>query len=210
MSWDVTDQQRYLYSIEGNHVQMSPVALSVLNEFIRDRQKKINRPFKLLEFGSGASTSYWSVKYPEIEIYSVEGDREWFELVKTWATPRIYEYHEATNYYTTDPKFNNDYVISIMKYGPFDLILNDGAMREVVGNYILSNHENFLYPGGMYLRHDYEKAIVGDWLGFDQFGNKPPLDYGRFVSDNPQYSLITVSGNGRWGYLAELGGVWKR
>jgi len=207
---DILDSSKFQKKIEDGFMEMSPLALSVLDDFIKDRQSKLDRPFKLLEFGSGRSTVYWCEKYPEIEVYSVEGDKDWFEKVKTWVNPKIYEFHEATNYYTSDTKFNIDYVISILKYGPFDLILNDGAMREVVGNFILENADDFITDGGMYLRHDYEKAIIGDWVGFNQFGNKEPLDYEGFVSRNPKYSLITINGNGKWGYKCEMGGIYKR
>lgn len=210
MSYDIVNPGKYLHVIEDNHIQMSPAVLAVLNEFIRDRQSKLDRPFKLLEFGSGASTSYWSKEYPEIELYSIEGDKDWYEQVKRWAKPKIYEFHEATNYYTSDPKFNKDYVLSIKKFGPFDLIINDGAMREIVGEFILDHFTDFVSEGGMYLRHDYEMAITGNWVGFNQTGEVEPLNYEKFVANHPEYSLITINGNGKWGYKAELGGIWRR
>lgn len=217
MTWDVTNQERYLYSIDGHHIQMSPVALSVLNEFIEDRLAKLKRPFKLLEFGSGASTPYFMERYPSIEIYSVEGDSNWYPQVKDWISRIkkegqvvVHEYQEATNYYTSVPDFNINYASCMEKFGPFDLIINDGAMREIVGDYILANDKQFIAGSGMYLRHDYQKALVGDWVGFNKEGRVIPLDYEGFVATHPEYSLITVNGNGVWGYKAEMGGVWRR
>jgi predicted O-methyltransferase YrrM len=205
---DIVNQAKFIYNKDGGFIQMSPLALSLLDEFIRDRQTHLDRPFRLLEYGSGVSTAYFVSKYPEIEVYSVEGDKEWFKNVKTWVTPKKYKYHQATSFYTTKPDCNIDYITCMEEFGPFDLILNDGAQREMVADYIFANPEKFIAQGGMYLRHDYEMMVLGNWVGYHlpdmaQTGEE-------FVSNHPDYSMVTINGNGKWGYICELGGVWNR
>jgi len=208
MSIDIKLQSEFTFQVDNNFVQMSPLALNVLDEFIRERQRNLDRPFKYLEFGSGASTVYFVRNYPEIEVYSIEGEKEWYENVKTWCKPKVYEYHEATRFYTSKKDCNMDYITCMKKYGPFDLILNDGAQREMVADYILANPEKFISNGGMYLRHDYEKLIMGDWIGFHLPDLKETTE--GFVVKHPEYTVMTINGNGKWGYKCELGGVWRR
>ncbi|MCK9370344.1 hypothetical protein M0R04_10590 [Candidatus Dojkabacteria bacterium] len=208
MSIDIVKQDEFTYDIDGNFIQMSPIALSLIDEFIRERQSQLRRPFKYLEFGSGASTSYFSNKYPEIEIYSVEGDEDWFKMVNKWVKPEAYMYQKATNYYTSDPTCNMDYITCMEDFGPFDLILNDGAQREMVADYIFDNDEKFIAKGGIYLRHDYEKYLKGEWVGFHLPNIVQTAE--QFAVRFPEYSVITINGNGKWGYKCELGGVWRR
>lgn len=211
---DIVHREDFMYSIEGHDIQMSQLALSLIDLFIQERKDELNRPFRYLEFGSGASTAYFATKYPDIEIFSVEGDKEWYEKVKTWVKPKVYEYHEATNYYTTKNDCNMNYINCMEKYGPFDLILNDGAQREMVADYIFANHEKYIADKGIYLRHDYEKYLIGDWVGYHLpkiFDTEfKPYTAESFALEHPEYSSITINGNGRWGWRAELGGVWKR
>lgn len=201
-------QQGFEHKVGDEFLQMSQLSLALINEFIIDRQSWIKRPFKLLEYGSGASTDYFVKKYPEVKVYSVEGDKEWFEKVKGWCKPERYEYHKASPNYTTDPSCNKDYITCMEEYGPFDLILNDGAQREMVADYIFANHEKYIADGGMYLRHDYEMNILGNWNGLHLPGEKQTPE--EFVVKHPEYSVVTFNGSGRWGYVCELGGVWKR
>jgi hypothetical protein len=208
MSIDIKLQSEFTFDIDNNFVQISPLALVLLDEFIRERQRELDRPFKYLEFGSGASTVYFTDRYPEIQVYSVEGEERWYKQVKTWCTPRVYEYHEATSFYTSVDHCNMDYITCMEKYGPFDLILNDGAQREMVADYIFANPEKFISNGGMYLRHDYEKMVIGEWVGFHLPHMSQTAE--EFVTENPEYSMITINGNGKWGYKCELGGIWRR
>ena len=191
-----------------NSVQISPLALGIIDTWIKDIKEKLDRPFKYLEFGSGLSTVYFSEKYPEMEIYSVEGVSDWHEKVGGMVTPKKYEFHEATNYYTTDPSCNMEYITCMEEDGPFDLILNDGAQREMVADYIFSKPEKFIAKGGLYLRHDYEMLSIKTWIGhhLPEIGQTTE----EFAAKNDNYTLVTINGNGKWGYKCELGGVWHR
>jgi hypothetical protein len=217
MTLDVANPDRYRLKLMGNEKefdsQLSPLAVNFIENFILDIQEKAKRPAKILEFGSGVSTILFSKLFPLSEIYSVEGDVNWFEMVTKWIDQencknitRIFE--PQTNFYISDNTNNLDYFEKTREFDlPFDLIINDGGMREIVGDFILKNANEYLSIGGLYLRHDYEKYLSGEWRGFHI---DKEIRYEQFVLDNPTYSLITVNGNGRWGYHCEFGGVWRR
>lgn len=196
-------------------IQMSPAAASILREFL-DEVSTLHKP-RILEFGTGASTIWYSKTWPDAEIVAVEGDKSWYEKTKPLLGKNVqYLYAEQnSNYRDSSVVDNPEYYGCCLGKGQFDLIINDGAMREQVGDFILLHEEELISSGGIYLRHDYEKAIRGEWIG--QHLNTPYwltdrklVGYEQFCARNPKFSLLTVSGNGKWGYRAELGGVWKR
>jgi len=96
---------------------------------------------------------------------------------------------------------------------PYDLILNDGCLREMVGDTIMANADRYIAPGGYYFRHDYEKLLNGSWQGWHL---DPSLDvsvghmYDKFTSEHPNYELLTINGDGKWGFKCEYGGLWRK
>jgi len=214
MAIDLSNIDRFTSTIDRHPSQISPLALNWTDEFLRDRKHRLDRPLKILEFGSGISTIWFGLNFSEDEIVSMEGDVGWYELVKNWMRDKNitnirYLYQPQTNLYTTVDEVNPLYFEEAVQTAPFDLILNDGGMREEIGQRVMADIDNLLTVGGVYLRHDYEKLLRGDWVGFYR-GEKHPHEYDKFCGEHDGYELITVSGNGKWGYRCELGGIWRK
>ena len=201
---------------------MSPAAIEWINTFLDITEIETGRDkLKILEFGSGVSTIILAQLRPNDEIISIEEDKEWYKRVDKWLKERklknvnlILEEVEERDYYKFDEMTNTNYFHVCEQFKPFDLIINDGNMREYIGDNVLEKADEFLTEGGLYLRHDYEKAWTGTWVGphviipewIKGDGN---LYYDSFCATHEGYELITVSGNGTWGHRAELGGVWR-
>jgi len=190
-----------------------------------------SRKIKILEYGSGESTILLATMFPQATIYSVEGEQKWFDWVgrmmkeKNLLNIQQFFIEQSSNYRpgatnevnSWGEKDNLEYATIIDRMAPpFDLIINDGAMREKVGDTILNKADLYLAYDGMYLRHDYERALEGAWFG----SHLDPLPswvndrdrpcYESFCAIYPKYEMITVSGNGKWGWRCELGGIWRR
>jgi len=103
------------------------------------------RPWRVLEWGAGASTLYWPARYPETEWLSIEHDPEWYAAVNAQKKPnvtlRLLKYPE---YYSLTPA----------DVGLFPLIIVDGRERVRC----LSAARWLLSPGGMALLHDSGRA----------------------------------------------------
>lgn len=194
--------------IDNEFLQFSPVALS----WIEEQLKGIEEP-KIIEFGAGVSTIVLAQTFPQAQIYAVEGHKEWLEKEEKWLKEREIKnvtliFKEQDNNYRRPEVVNNmEYVKCADEFKPYDLILNDGAMREIVADYLLKDLDSYLKPNGVYLRHDYEQYLSGDWRGSHL---DKEIRYEQFVLDNPGYSLVTIGGNGKWGSHAEYGGLWRR
>ncbi len=190
-----------------------------------------SRKIKILEYGSGESTICLATMFPEAAIYSVEGEQKWYDWVnKTMKEKNLLNIQqffveqdsnyrpgstEGTNSWGN--KYNLEYATIIDRMAPpFDLIINDGGIREIVGDTILNKADQYIAYDGMYLRHDYDMAIQRSWLGShlnplpDWVNDKERPCYDNFCATHPKYEMITVSGNGKWGWRCELGGVWRR
>lgn len=222
MSIHLKQLNKCIFRIDKELCQMSPVAIEWIDEFLSElgHIKKRDK-LRILEFGSGVSTIILAQLRPNDEIISIEEKEKWYENVKKWLKERklknvnlIYEKVEVRSFYKLDETTNLDYFHVAEKYKPFDLIINDGNMREYVGDNILNDADNWLTEGGLYLRHDYEKALMNVWIGPRITGadwvDGAGLCYAQFCVTRPGYELLTVGGNGKWGYKAELGGVWRR
>lgn len=202
-------------------IRISCLGINYLAHFVEDFEDTYKRKARILEFGDGISTIWWAKTFPENEVFSVGGDITWYnwmeeELSKLPPHKVKHVYHEQTNFYTTENINNMDYVKCLEDFNPpFDIIINDGGMREIVGDYVLSNADRLISPGGVYLRHDYEMAILGNWVGFrdklpEWCRDDKDLGYEGFAHSHPEYSTITTTGNGLAGYVVEFGGVWRR
>jgi hypothetical protein len=212
----------YTTRIDKELCQISPVAMEWIEKFVNQvKHLKKRDKAKILEFGSGVSTITLAEMFPEDEIVSIEEQEKWYKLIKGWLEERelknvnlIYEKVKIRNFYVLDEDTNLNYLHVAEKYRPFDLIINDGNMREYVGDSILNDADNWLTEGGLYLRHDYEKTFLDVWIGPRITGadwvDGSGLCYAQFCGTHPGYELLTVGGNGVWGFKAELGGVWRK
>jgi hypothetical protein len=201
--------------------QMSPMAVEWLDHFVRElKQVKKRDKLKIIEYGSGLSTVIFGMLWPDDEIISVEENKDWYDKVKNWLVKYevknvnlIFEEVADRNFYLFDENTNTNYFHNTEKFKPFDLILNDGNLREYIGESILNEADSFITEGGLYLRHDYEKSFQHTWVGPHVFDFDWVVDdgfsYDMFCATHPGYELLTVNGNGKWGYKAELGGVWR-
>lgn len=209
--FDLDKQTEYQLSFGKWAVQISPFALCWIKIHWREIMRKQKRNIRLMEFGAGVST-IWFGKHlqNEGEVFSVEGDKKWYERVKGWIMEEgLTNIHlkytkQDANFRLPIVTVNENYIYPFD--GSWDIIINDGAIRETIGNETMKRADQLIREGGVYLRHDYEKAVRGDWIqtGWERLG------YDKFCAENSNYELITVSGNGGWGYKCELGGIWRK
>lgn len=208
--FDLEHQKEYQLQFGKRVTQISPFALRWMEIHTRELARKHKRKIRIMEFGSGVSTVWMGQKWPEYEICSVEGNREWYKQVKEWLEEKgvknvnLKFVEQEANFRLKVVEVNPDYVYPFG--GDWDLIINDGGIRETIGDETMLRADKLLRIGGIYLRHDYEKAITGQWI---QTGHKE-LGYDGFCAWNDGYELITITGNGVWGYLCELGGIWRK
>lgn len=206
--FNIENQEHYQMKKGEWQVQMSPFALKWIEIYLKDIEKRLKRKTRLMEFGSGMSTVWFAKNLPNTEICSVEGDKEWFEKTQKWLKEEKVKANmvcvkQDSNYRLSNVKINSEYIYPFK--GDWDIIINDGAIRETIGTYTMYQAHELIRPEGVYLRHDYAKAICGDWIqtGYVNLG------YEQFCIDNIEYNLITVPGNGKWGHKAEFGGIWR-
>lgn len=203
------------------YIRTSVMGVNYLADFIERFEFVWKRKARIFEYGDGISTIWWARNFPENEIISVGGDKHWFDWVEEMLAKEpphhvTHVYHEATNYYVTEKDANYDYAHCIDDFNPpFDVIINDGAQREIVGDYILSNADKYINVGGIFLRHDYEMAVLGNWVGFrdklpEWCRDEMDLGYDGFCHTHPEYTLVTTTGNGLAGNVMEYGGVWRK
>ena len=93
----------------------------------------ITKNDKVLEYGSGESTSQISNRVKE--LISIEHQKEWFEKIKLDKTENSQIYlvepnlpYSEGNHCGTYEEFR-DYIEFPIKYGPYDVILIDGRAR---------------------------------------------------------------------------------
>lgn len=212
----VSDNKQEVY-----YIRSSVLAVNYIADFIERFEFVWKRKARIFEYGDGISTVWWARNFPDNEFISVGGDKHWFDWVEEMLAKEAphhvtHVYHEATNYYVTEHDTNFDYAHCIDDFeSPFDVIINDGAQREIVGDYILSDADKYISLGGIYLRHDYEMAILGNWYGFREklpewCIDEKDLGYDGFTHTHPGYALVTTTGNGLAGQVMEYGGVWRK
>lgn len=215
MSFDIVHQEQfYSLVLDDFHIQVSNVPLAVIKEFLISVADRYKRKIDILEYGSGMSTIWYGKTFPEANIISIEGNAEWKDRVSGWLDKEgiknvdLRFIEQTADWRTPEEVLNPDYLK--LPDGEFDLVINDGCVREMVAETILLNIDKTLKPGGLYLRHDYEKLIKGDWIGKGLNGKYERITYEDFCVQNPKYSVITLNGNGTWSGLAEFGGLWRR
>jgi hypothetical protein len=223
---NVEDSSRWQYTIGEEprryYLRQSNFALNYQTYFIENFEDTFERKARIFEYGSGCTTIWWAINFPDNEIVSVEGNPWWYETItkeleKVGAKNVKLIYHPADENYTTvlDPDLS--YSRSIEEAGgQFDLIINDGAQREMVGDFILRNADKYISKGGLYLRHDYEMAVLGNWVGLREeplpewCRDKTDLGYEMFCATHPDYVCTTITGNHIASMVIELGGVWRK
>jgi hypothetical protein len=216
MSFDLEHQEQYYSFIVGkeNHVQMSNVPLAVIKDHLIGVADKYKRKTNILEYGSGVSTLWFGKTFPDAGIVSVEGDQGWYENITKWLRREKIKnvdlrFVEQTPNWRDPEEYVNPLYLNIPE-GPFDLIINDGCVREKVAETLMLDMDRYLKVDGLYLRHDYMNLIKGDWVGVGLSGNLERITYEEFCTKHPNYSVITLNGNGRWGVFDEFGGVWRK
>jgi hypothetical protein len=75
------------------------------------------RELRVFEYGSGASTLFWSMRTKE--IISTESDKEWFEEIAASSTPNMKVILASNGV--------ESYVSKIVEHGMFDIIVIDGT-----------------------------------------------------------------------------------
>lgn len=223
---NVQDPGRWQYTIgevpNRYDLRQSNFALNYQAYFIENFEETFERKARIMEYGSGCTTLWWATNFPENEFVSVEGNKQWYDIVsaelkKVGAKNVKLIFHPASNLYTTELDRDLSYSRTIEEVGgAFDLIINDGAQREIIGDFILRNADRFISPGGLYLRHDYEMAILENWVGLREKPlpkwcvDEKDLGYDGFCHTHPDYEMITLGGNHIASMVAEMGGVWRK
>lgn len=117
-------------------------------EFIED---KVQKSFRVFEFGSGYSTLWWSSRVRE--VISIENDVEWFKLVNHLI---------PTNVNLTLADDSSEYIASILEFPDryFDVIVVDGISR----NECLQKSMSKLKESGFLIfdntdRNEYEASV---------------------------------------------------
>jgi hypothetical protein len=224
--WDINIQNNDNYHLilgenpDQYTTRTSPLGINYVADFIERFEETFKRKARIIEYGDGLSTLWFAKNFPDNEIVSVGSDKEWFdwmeeELKKIPNHNIKHVYHKASNLYTTERDEDREYTHTIDSFGQFDVIINDGAQREMIGDYILSNADKFISLGGIFIRHDYEMAILGNWVGLrdeipEWCRDNMDLGYDGFTHTHPEYALVTTTGNGLAGNVMEYGGVWRK
>ena len=206
MTYDIHNKGHYHLEIDGHALQMSDASLATIHDFLHYRIYDLKEDVKIFEYGSGVSTIWLGKTFPETKIVSVEGGKVWLGLVTKWVSDMSLSnvtvvYREAgANWRDPNAPLDREYLTELDRHDPpYDLIINDGCARGMVERAVSDNLDRYLKPGGLYLRHDYEHFMKGDWVAPDEA-----------EENKKEYWPVTVCGNGRWGIFAEFGGIWRR
>lgn len=226
--WDMKVDDRW------DGVQISPLGLLWIKDHIESLYPEqltahntimhfpSSHQIKILEVGTGHSGAFFATIFPTVQVCSIEGEKMWYERELEWQEKKklfnwriIFEEQPSDYGFDSLRDDNMNYINRAKEFGfPFDLILNDGGMREKVADVILSDADKWLSIGGVYLRHDYNRAVSERWIG-PHISPHPPwvvgevgTFYEQFCALHPNYRTITTPGNWVTG-LYEYGGVWR-
>ena len=114
---------------------MDPPEIEAVRRLIEER-----KPKRVLEWGSGGSTLYWPVEFPEIEWVSVEHNPEYAAAIQDRLAPNA-SLHR--------PDFPAYYQLPA-EFGVFDLVIVDGRERVRC----LDAARSLLAEGGAVVLHD--------------------------------------------------------
>ncbi len=129
--WLRSMQQKESVDATGNYLPyITYPAIDYLAQF--DLSDK-----KVFEYGSGASTAYWSKRVQQ--VVSVESDAKWLEKVQKMNLPNVQLLLSSTDV--------NEYANQIQAFGQFDMIVIDGIQKSrIVCAKVAQEH---LADGGM-------------------------------------------------------------
>ena len=121
-----------------------------------------HRPERVLEYGAGASSTYWPQRYPFIKIWvAVEHQIEWALMVADQHIDNVLVILTGNNSEDT-------YIDPPETMVPFDMIIVDGVLREKC----IEQSHHWLAPSGVVLLHDADRP------GMQQFeGTYPHFEY---------------------------------
>lgn len=133
---------------------MSDAEIAIMSQLLQDR-----RPRRCLEWGSGASTTYWSRLPPIRQWLSLEHDYSWYLKVCEDKINRDGFGHVDVVYI---PDLD---VYSQWPQGQFDFILVDGRNRVKC----MEHASSILSPDGVCVLHDSARArYKAGWNAFDK------------------------------------------
>ncbi len=113
-------------------------AIGVINWFL---EREMNHEARVLEWGAGTSTPW--IAWRSRELWTVEHDRKWFELVKA-EMRKLKECDDLAEWhYILAAKDELDYQSARSAPGLFDLILIDGRERVKCLSYALGKLARF-------------------------------------------------------------------
>lgn len=115
---------------------MEPCEVAALRELLTTRQ-----PRRVLEWGSGGSTLTWPVEFPEIEWWTLEHNRQYYDTLRERVPGNVHFLHLCF------PEYHD---IGPDEFGLFDLIIVDGRQRVKC----LSAARDLLTSGGVVVLHD--------------------------------------------------------
>ena len=108
------------------------------------------KPVKVLEYGAGASSTYWPQRYSFIKLWvAVEHQIEWALKVGL-------QHVENVLVILTGNNSEDTYIVPPESLVPFDMIIVDGVLREKC----IEQSRNWLAPDGVVLLHDADRPGV--------------------------------------------------
>jgi len=146
---------------------MQRVDIEAMAEVLEARE-----PARVLEYGAGASTTYWPQRYPFIKLWvAVEHQPQWAISVAEKHVPNVMVILSGNDSIET-------YVDPPETLVPFDMIIVDGVLRKEC----IEASPRWLAPGGVVLLHDADRP------GMDRFEETYPhfayLTHGHFPAKN--------------------------
>lgn len=184
-------QFHYLRSLLAIHDLPDMVGLDIpwwtysAIDFIASHLETLEKPIKVFEWGSGAST-LWLAKRAD-KVISIEHDSKWYALLQPFLLdyPNVQSILVEPEHLLIDEKFTSNkilgvnfksYVTSITNYpDQYDLIIIDGRARAAC----LQSCIPFLAPHGMVIfdnsnRERYQNALLHTGLEVKRFKGKVP------------------------------------
>ena len=136
--------------------------IEVLHDLIASR-----KPRRVLEWGAGSSTIYWTNMFPDIQWVSIEHNAGWFKAVRLAAPPHVILIRlDGPEYF----EFKDHHL------GKFDMIIVDGRTTARVR--CLKRSHTMLTEHGFAILHDsHHQPYLVDNINWDRVTEiSPPND----------------------------------
>lgn len=170
---------------------------SIAHNFTRIYSKAFthlrNKPIRFLEIGihKGGSVQLWEWYFPRAELHFIDSNES------------VIEYHSTrSTYHIFDPADAGRLRDFATRYGPFDVILDDGGHSSDQQLTILDAMLPFVRPGGMFVVEDLHTSYWGMYGGGGGTSDKPiagpntAITFLKHLIDQVNYiGAITKYGN---------------